>query len=72
MKFYVWIHRASRKGKSNADLCRDIREFVSAAGLPEDHVPSLKELSQHGRFGKFFLLGLLILFFVGKVAILLR
>ncbi|XP_058212783.1 protein PTST homolog 3, chloroplastic [Rhododendron vialii] len=35
--------------KSNADLCRDIREFVSAARLPEDHVPSLKELSQHGR-----------------------
>ncbi|KAF7144722.1 hypothetical protein RHSIM_Rhsim04G0144100 [Rhododendron simsii] len=42
-------HMASRKGKSNADLCRDIREFVSAARLPEDHVPSLKELSQHGR-----------------------
>ncbi|KAF7144936.1 hypothetical protein RHSIM_Rhsim04G0143400 [Rhododendron simsii] len=41
--------RASRKGKSNADLCHNIREFVSAAMLPEDHVPSLKELSQHGR-----------------------
>ncbi|XP_057513802.1 protein PTST homolog 3, chloroplastic isoform X3 [Actinidia eriantha] len=41
--------RASRKVKSNVDLCNDIRDFVSAVGLPEGHVPSLKELSQHGR-----------------------
>ncbi|XAR69142.1 hypothetical protein NMG60_11000624 [Bertholletia excelsa] len=41
--------RASRKLKSDADLCKDIREFVSAVGLPEGHVPSMKELSQHGR-----------------------
>ncbi|PSS23696.1 Protein PTST like [Actinidia chinensis var. chinensis] len=41
--------RASRKVKSNVDLCNDIRHFVSAVGLPEGHVPSLKELSQHGR-----------------------
>ncbi|KAG6642884.1 protein PTST homolog 3, chloroplastic isoform X1 [Carya illinoinensis] len=41
--------RGSRKVKSNAELCNDIREFVTALGLPEDHVPSMKELSQHGR-----------------------
>ncbi|KAE8099669.1 hypothetical protein FH972_017627 [Carpinus fangiana] len=41
--------RGSRKVKSSAELCNDIREFVTAFGLPEDHVPSLKELLQHGR-----------------------
>ncbi|KAA8518713.1 hypothetical protein F0562_016513 [Nyssa sinensis] len=41
--------RASRKVRSNADICNDIREFLTAVGLPEDHVPSMKELSQHGR-----------------------
>nr|XP_016493933.1 PREDICTED: uncharacterized protein LOC107813214 [Nicotiana tabacum] len=40
---------ASRKVKSNVDLCNDIREFLSSVGLPEDHVPTMKELSQHGR-----------------------
>ncbi|KAK9289408.1 hypothetical protein L1049_007563 [Liquidambar formosana] len=40
---------ASRKLRSDADLCNDLREFVSAVGLPEGHVPSTKELSQHGR-----------------------
>lgn len=35
--------------KSNDDLCNDIREFLSSVGLPEDHVPTMKELSQHGR-----------------------
>lgn len=41
--------RASRKVKSNDDLCNDIREFLSSVGLPEDHVPTMKELSQNGR-----------------------
>ncbi|KAK8492408.1 hypothetical protein V6N13_103649 [Hibiscus sabdariffa] len=41
--------RSGRKVKSNEELCNDIREFVAAVGLPEGHVPSLKELSQHGR-----------------------
>ncbi|KAG8374213.1 hypothetical protein BUALT_Bualt11G0107700 [Buddleja alternifolia] len=41
--------RGSKKVKSNADLCNDIREFLSSIGLSDDHVPSLKELSQHGR-----------------------
>lgn len=35
--------------KSNDDLCNDIREFLSSVGLPGDHVPTMKELSQHGR-----------------------
>ena len=34
------------------ELCNDIREFVAAVGLPEGHVPSIKELSQHGRYLK--------------------
>ncbi|XP_019250719.1 PREDICTED: uncharacterized protein LOC109229651 isoform X2 [Nicotiana attenuata] len=41
--------RATRKVKSNIDLCNDIRELLSSVGLPEDHVPTMKELSQHGR-----------------------
>ncbi|WJZ93788.1 hypothetical protein VitviT2T_012701 [Vitis vinifera] len=41
--------RARRKVKSDQELCNDIREFVSAVGLPEGHLPSMKELSQHGR-----------------------
>ncbi|KAK9079379.1 hypothetical protein SSX86_001050 [Deinandra increscens subsp. villosa] len=35
--------------KTNADLCSDLRQFISEIGLPDGHVPSLKELSQHGR-----------------------
>ncbi|KAG8648579.1 hypothetical protein MANES_08G011400v8 [Manihot esculenta] len=41
--------RSGRKVKSDAELCNDIREFLSAVGLPEDHVPSMKELSDNGR-----------------------
>ncbi|XP_038882852.1 protein PTST homolog 3, chloroplastic isoform X2 [Benincasa hispida] len=41
--------RTSRKTKSNEELCNDIREFIRSVGLPEDHIPSTKELSQHGR-----------------------
>ncbi|XP_059646825.1 protein PTST homolog 3, chloroplastic isoform X2 [Cornus florida] len=41
--------RASKKVRSDAELCSDIRQFLSAVGLPEDHVPSMKELSHHGR-----------------------
>ncbi|KAI7742730.1 hypothetical protein M8C21_020305, partial [Ambrosia artemisiifolia] len=39
-----------RQTKTNADLCNELREFVSEIGLPDGHVPSLKELSQHGRY----------------------
>ncbi|KAJ6331259.1 hypothetical protein OIU76_009769, partial [Salix suchowensis] len=41
--------RGSRKVKNNAELCNDLREFVSTFGLPEGHVPSFKELQDHGR-----------------------
>ncbi|XP_011094601.1 uncharacterized protein LOC105174261 isoform X2 [Sesamum indicum] len=41
--------RASRKVKSDADLYNDIREFLSSVGLPENHVPTMKELLHHGR-----------------------
>ncbi|XP_027173649.1 protein PTST homolog 3, chloroplastic-like [Coffea eugenioides] len=41
--------RGSRRVKSNEDLYNDIREFLSAVGLPHDHVPSMKQLSEHGR-----------------------
>nr|KAJ0223492.1 hypothetical protein LSAT_V11C200093450 [Lactuca sativa] len=41
---------ASRKSeRTNADLCNDLREFMSDVGFPDGHVPSLKELSHHGR-----------------------
>ncbi|KAL0347151.1 UNVERIFIED_CONTAM: protein PTST3, chloroplastic [Sesamum calycinum] len=43
------VFRASRKVKSDADLCNDIREFLSSVGLPENHVPTTKELLHHGR-----------------------
>lgn len=39
----------TRKGKSNEELCNDIQQFLTEFGFPEDHVPSTKELSQHGR-----------------------
>ncbi|XWS66834.1 hypothetical protein CRYUN_Cryun05aG0235000 [Craigia yunnanensis] len=47
--FSIKRPRSGRKVKSNEELCNDIREFIAAVGLPEDHVPSMKELSQHGR-----------------------
>ncbi|CAH1435392.1 unnamed protein product [Lactuca virosa] len=41
---------ASRKpARTNAYLCNDLREFMSDVGFPDGHVPSLKELSHHGR-----------------------
>ncbi|XWS55872.1 hypothetical protein CRYUN_Cryun09bG0037200 [Craigia yunnanensis] len=47
--FSIKRPRSGRKVKSNEELCNDIREFAAAIGLPEGHVPSMKELSQHGR-----------------------
>lgn len=35
--------------RSNEDLCNDIREFMLEFRFPEDHLPSFKELSDHGR-----------------------
>lgn len=42
-------NRRGNREMSNADLCNEIRKFLSSAGLPENHVPSIKELSQSGR-----------------------
>ncbi|XP_047323865.1 protein PTST homolog 3, chloroplastic [Impatiens glandulifera] len=39
----------TKKVMTNADLCKNIREFVNDFGFPEGHVPSMKELSHHGR-----------------------
>lgn len=36
--------------KSNEELRSELREFISALGFPDDHVPSTKELTDHGRF----------------------
>ncbi|KAJ0088793.1 hypothetical protein Patl1_32193 [Pistacia atlantica] len=41
--------RSRRKLKSNEELRNDLREFLSRVGLPNDHVPTMKELSEHGR-----------------------
>ncbi|XP_056172412.1 protein PTST homolog 3, chloroplastic isoform X10 [Syzygium oleosum] len=41
--------RSGRKTKSNVELCNDVKEFLASAGLPDGHVPSIKELLQHGR-----------------------
>ncbi|XP_042049957.1 protein PTST homolog 3, chloroplastic-like isoform X3 [Salvia splendens] len=41
--------RASRKPKSDEELCNDIKCFLSSVGLPQNHVPTMKELSLYGR-----------------------
>ncbi|KMZ63202.1 5'-AMP-activated protein kinase subunit beta-2 [Zostera marina] len=34
---------------SDADICNEIRRFMSTEGLPRNHVPSMAELSRRGR-----------------------
>ncbi|XP_039142672.1 protein PTST homolog 3, chloroplastic isoform X1 [Dioscorea cayenensis subsp. rotundata] len=41
--------KESRAVKSNEELRSELREFISALGFPDDHVPSTKELTDHGR-----------------------
>ncbi|XP_010490822.1 PREDICTED: uncharacterized protein LOC104768516 isoform X2 [Camelina sativa] len=41
--------RVRKRVKSNEELRSEIMEFVASAELPEGHVPSMKELSAHGR-----------------------
>ncbi|XP_010423715.1 PREDICTED: uncharacterized protein LOC104708787 isoform X2 [Camelina sativa] len=41
--------RVRKRVKSNEELRSEIMEFVALAGLPEGHVPTMKELSAHGR-----------------------
>lgn len=59
--FFFWTgdFRGSRKVKNNVELCNDLREFLSTFELPEGHVPSIKELQDHGRFFLTLLLSLL-------------
>lgn len=42
--------RVRKRVKSNEELRNEILEFVASAGLPQGHVPSMKELSAHERF----------------------
>ncbi|XP_045829376.1 protein PTST homolog 3, chloroplastic isoform X2 [Trifolium pratense] len=41
--------RRSRRLKTDDEICSDIRQFLADAGLPSDHIPSTKDLLQHGR-----------------------
>lgn len=41
--------KASRSPRSNVDLRKELQDFISEFGLPSDSVPSLKQLSSHGR-----------------------
>ncbi|XP_028548595.1 protein PTST homolog 3, chloroplastic isoform X2 [Dendrobium catenatum] len=41
--------RPSRALMSDEDLCKQLREVMSVAGLPADRVPLMKELCEHGR-----------------------
>ncbi|KAM5559736.1 protein PTST [Rosa sericea] len=43
------VKKSRRKVKSNEELCNELVEFIAAVGLPQGHVPSMKELSQNGR-----------------------
>uniref|UniRef100_A0A7N0SWK9 AMP-activated protein kinase glycogen-binding domain-containing protein n=1 Tax=Kalanchoe fedtschenkoi TaxID=63787 RepID=A0A7N0SWK9_KALFE len=41
--------RASRKTMTDEELCNDLRQFSLLHGLEDGQVPSMKELSTHGR-----------------------
>ncbi|XP_011622864.1 uncharacterized protein LOC18432867 isoform X1 [Amborella trichopoda] len=41
--------KARKSVKSNIDLCKELQDFITMAGLPSSHIPSMKELSQFGR-----------------------
>nr|CAD1835724.1 unnamed protein product [Ananas comosus var. bracteatus] len=41
--------KSSRRTKSDKEVCNELREFMSVIGLPENRVPMLKDLSEHGR-----------------------
>ncbi|OIW20250.1 hypothetical protein TanjilG_07409 [Lupinus angustifolius] len=41
--------RRSRRLKSDAEICNDIHQFLIDVGLPENHIPSTKELLNYGR-----------------------
>ncbi|KAM6593175.1 hypothetical protein CsatA_000878 [Cannabis sativa] len=48
-RFRVSSVKKSRKMKDNVELCKEIREFMAVVGLPESHVPTMKDFSQRGR-----------------------
>jgi len=48
MKFN-FIFRRSRRLKTDDEIRSDIRQFLVEVGLPHGHIPSTKELLQHGR-----------------------
>lgn len=41
--------KASRSPRSNVDLRKELQDFIFEFDLPSDSVPSLKQLSHHGR-----------------------
>ncbi|RZS14360.1 hypothetical protein BHM03_00046047, partial [Ensete ventricosum] len=43
------IFRGGRALRSAEELCHELREFISATGLAENRVPSMKELCENGR-----------------------
>lgn len=52
--------KSSRRTKSDKEVCNELREFMSVIGLPENRVPTLKELSEHGRFVGSFLFSVMV------------
>lgn len=56
------LSRVRKRVKSNEELRSEIMEFVASAGLPQGHVPSMKELSAHRRF-QFPILQILLNFY---------
>ncbi|WOL07399.1 hypothetical protein Cni_G16140 [Canna indica] len=41
--------RKGRASKTDEELCHELREFISATGLPESRLPSMNELCENGR-----------------------
>lgn len=46
----TFFPRASKKPRSDEELCYDIKALLSSVGLPENYVPTMKELVLYGRF----------------------
>lgn len=52
--------KSYKRTKSDKEVCNELREFMSVIGLPENRVPTLKELSEHGRFVGSFLFSVMV------------
>lgn len=46
--------KASKSLRNDVNLRQELQDFIFAAGLPSDAVPSFKELNLHGRWTCFF------------------